>query len=422
MAQPAPLIAASVIIASRHRAQALARCITALRHQDHPQFEVIVVADPAAIAQLQGQTDLKLIPFDRANISQARNLGLNAAAGAAVLFIDDDAVPEPNWASRLTAAFDTPSVVAATGFVRGRNGISYQWRASQVDQLGQDHPLDVPDHPSIHTGSQSRAVKTQGTNCAFRTDMLRAIGGFDPAFAFYLDEADVNLRLAPFGQTAIVPSAQVHHGFLASARRQANRAPSSLYDIAASTAAFLRKHAPAADFTAAMQQLQAAQSTRLARFVRARRLGQADVAPLMRSLDDGWQAGLVAAIGTQPLPASAPPFRPLASTGPRPSTVIAGYSWNAAQLHRRAAAARDAGQIVTVICLSLGVRRHSLQFLPDGYWWQSGGIWGRSDRDKPPPLGIRFAARVAREAARLSGFRPNTPQNYKTSVQKSAEL
>lgn len=400
---------ASVIIASRHRAQALARCITALRQQDHPQIEVIIVADPATLAGIQAQTDLKLIPFDRANISQARNLGLSVAAGDVALFIDDDAVPEPTWASRLTAAFDAPSVVAATGFVRGRNGISYQWRASMVDQFGQDHALDVPeDHPSLHQGTPQRAVKTQGTNCAFRTQTLRAIGGFDAAFAFYLDEADVNLRMAPLGQTAIVPNAQVHHGYLASARRKPNRAPTSLFDIAASTATFLRKHAPMADFAVAFQRLHAEQSTRLARFHRQRRLRKSEIAPLLRSLSEGWQAGMAHAFGTQPLPLpdTAPLFTPLTGTGPHQGEVIAGYFWRAAQLHRRAQSARAANRIVTVICLSLGLRRHKMQFLPEGYWWQSGGIWGRADRDIRPLIGIGFCARVLRESARWAKFRP----------------
>ncbi|MCB2152739.1 MAG: glycosyltransferase, partial [Rhodobacteraceae bacterium] len=60
----------------------------------------------------------------------ARNLGLAAAAGEIVAFIDDDAVPEPRWLARLTAPFADPGIAAAGGFVVGRNGISFQWRAS----------------------------------------------------------------------------------------------------------------------------------------------------------------------------------------------------------------------------------------------------------------------------------------------------
>ena len=227
-------LAASVIVVSRHRAAALQRCILALTQQDHPQFELIVVADPAAIAQVQGLgLPLKCVVFDQANISAARNAGLALASAPVVAFIDDDAVAEPTWLTRLCAPFDNAEVTASTGFIRGRNGISYQWQACEVDQFGQDHLLEIAT-PTLRPATAQRAVKTQGTNCAFRRDALLAIGGFDPAYRFYLDEADVNLRMA--GLTAIIPDAQVHHGYLASPRRAANRVPLSLYDIAASTA------------------------------------------------------------------------------------------------------------------------------------------------------------------------------------------
>ncbi len=44
------LIPASLIIVSRHRTDALLRAIVAVRQLDHPRLELIVVADPAAIA------------------------------------------------------------------------------------------------------------------------------------------------------------------------------------------------------------------------------------------------------------------------------------------------------------------------------------------------------------------------------------
>ena len=64
-----------------HRAAALTRCVVALTQQDHPLFEVIVVADPAAIAAVKAlDLPLKLVSFDEANISAARNAG-PAASG-----------------------------------------------------------------------------------------------------------------------------------------------------------------------------------------------------------------------------------------------------------------------------------------------------------------------------------------------------
>lgn len=265
----------SVIIVSRHRAPALLRCIVALTQQDDPNFELIVVADPEAVQQAKTlNLPLKCVSFDEANISAARNAGLAVAAAPVVAFIDDDAVAEPTWLSRLTAPFANPQVTASTGFIRGRNGISYQWQACEVDQFGQDHPLEITD-PTLRPNSPQRAVKTQGTNCAFRRDTLLQIGGFDPAYRFYLDEADVNLRMA--GQnlqdlTAIIPSAQVHHGYLASARRTAHRVPLSLHDISASTAIFLRRHAPHADLAESLKALSRQQSIRIAEHRRKGRI------------------------------------------------------------------------------------------------------------------------------------------------------
>ncbi|MDZ7905901.1 MAG: hypothetical protein U5N55_09135 [Cypionkella sp.] len=69
-------------------------------------------------------------------------------------------------------------------------------------------------------------------------------------------------------------------------------------------------------------------------------------------------------------------------------------------------AAVGRGQIVTVICLSPTLRRHKLQFLPQGYWWQSGGIWGRSDREDAAQTPHRFSGARLRETRRIASFFP----------------
>ncbi len=398
---------ASVIVVSRHRAAALTRCLTALGQQDHPRFEVIVVADPlgAAAVRAQGMA-VKLAEFDEPNISAARNVGLGLAAGEVVAFIDDDAVAEPSWLSRLCSGFANLDVVAATGFVRGRNGISYQWQACEVNALGQDHPIVVPLHGiTLRAGTRRRAVKTQGTNCAFRRAPLLAVGGFDPALRFYLDEADVNLRLG--GLTAILPLAQVHHGYLASAYRRADRVPVSLHEIAASTAVFLRRHADRAAVEAGLVPLQRREADRIAAHLAARRITRAEADRLTATLAAGWSDGL--ARGLLPLPpltATQSPFQPLPDTGPRTGRVIAGRRWLRRGLLAQARAAVSSGCVVTVICLSPTPRAHRMQFTADGYWLQEGGLFGRADRDGTRLRLSSFSTRIGEEVARWSLFRP----------------
>jgi hypothetical protein len=392
----------SVIIVSRYRATALVRCLTALRQQDHPQIEVIVVADPNGMAAIDGFA-VKRAVFDQANISAARNIGLRLAAAPVVAFIDDDAVAEPTWAARLVAPFDDPKVVASTGFVRGRNGISFQWEASEVDASGRDHPLAVQG-VTLRAGTPARAVKTQGTNCAFRRETLMGIGGFDPAYRFYLDESDVNLRLAGLGLTAIVPDAQVHHGFAKGPLRRADRVPRSLHDIGASTAVFLRRHGGAASEREAVV---ARERARALGHLVAGRIEPRDVTRLMQSLQDGWADGTARKLPVlMPLPQDAPDFLPFPGTGPRPGRVMAGRIWQAAACRAAAARAVARGDVVTLLLLSPGVRPHWQNFTSDGVWEQVGGLFGRSDRSGPRVVRGWFSTRIATETRRISTVRP----------------
>lgn len=401
----------SVIVVSRHRPKALLRCLTSLAQQDHPKIEVIVVADPAAADQVDAP--VKLHPFDEANISAARNEGLRLAAGEVVAFIDDDAVAEPTWASRLAAAFHDAPVVAATGFVRGRNGISYQWQAAEVDSLGRDHPIAVGEDVSLHAGNSRRAVKTQGTNCAFRRDILLAIGGFDPAFRFYLDEADVNLRLAAKGLTAVVPDAQVHHGFAASARRRADRVPTSLHEIGASSIVFLRRHAPPGDWALGLDLLRREQRARMLGLMVAGLIEPRDVEILLRSLETGFEDGARRILAT---PAAIPPtnsaFLPMPRTGPRDGLVLVGRIWQRRALRNAAQLGVAAGKCVTVLRFSLTALNHHHSFDPAGFWLQTGGIFGRGNRTERTFAATTPSKRFTLETRRLSAYRPvSVPQS-----------
>ncbi|RDW13701.1 glycosyltransferase family 2 protein, partial [Paracoccus thiocyanatus] len=222
MPQGGALPSTSIIVVSRHRPQALARCLAALAGQTHPDFEIVLVADPAS-AGLRPDLPLKRLAFDRANVSAARNEGLALAAGDVVLFIDDDALAEPGWAEALAAPFADSRVIAAAGFTRGPDGLRWQVRAERITPSGRALPLEVAG-TALLPPENGCPVSTIGTNCGFRRTALLAVGGFDPAFAYYLDESDVNLRMAarfPAGLTAVVPAAQVIHGAAPGAGRGA---------------------------------------------------------------------------------------------------------------------------------------------------------------------------------------------------------
>lgn len=392
----------SLIIVSRHRAQMLRRCLTAVAQMDHPNFEVIVVADPVGLGVAR-DFPVRTVAFDAANISAARNLGIAAAAGQVVAFLDDDAVPEPRWLSLLTAPFADATIDAAGGPVVGTNGFSLQWQSGRVDRLLTPAPLELAEAGvTIAQSTLGSAVEVKGVNCAYRRDTIAKLGGFDSEIAYYLDETELNLRLAVrSARVAIVAGARVHHAKAASARRRADRAPTSLWHIGASTAITLRRHgASDAELDAVWAETADRERATLAAHVARGRLTAAASGPLMATLAGGFAQGrarVLAPLGPIPAPLAAD-FRRFPSA-PRPVTVLAGRWFQAPRLRAEARRIVQQGGIVRLFLFSPTTLYHQQRFTPDGYWLQTGGLFGKSLRtDRPFDL-WRFARRLTREVA-----------------------
>ncbi|MEO0400791.1 MAG: glycosyltransferase [Pseudomonadota bacterium] len=400
----------SVVVVSRDRPEALRRCLTGLSQLQYDPFEIIVVTDMDGCTAVAGSpfADMvKLIAFDQPNISEARNLGICHAAGDIVAFIDDDAIPEPSWLTQLVAPAVRPQVAAMGGFVRGRNGISFQWQARTVDQFGDTAPMEMnPKRATLLKPKGDRGTKTEGTNMAVRRDVLVELEGFDPGFAFYLDETDLNLRIARAGYTtAVVPMAEVHHGFAASPRRRQDRVPRDLFDIGASWAVFQRKHLPETERKSHWRALRQAERSRLVEHMVAGRLLPREVRNLLSRLDQGYGQGLMRKRGGARVSSSPKtPFKPFPYTR-RASIVLSGRVWQRPRLRAEAKARVEAGDIVTVIVLSPTALFHTVQFDPDGYWEQRGGLFGKSDRADPILRNDAFRTRVKREVQRVANQR-----------------
>src|SRR6266480_3362912 len=87
----------------------LERALEALKHQVQPPAAVIVVVDhnPRLLGALSADhPQLTVVPNDRKRgLSGARNCGLALTVTPVVAFLDDDAVPEPDWVGSLALAY-----------------------------------------------------------------------------------------------------------------------------------------------------------------------------------------------------------------------------------------------------------------------------------------------------------------------------
>jgi GT2 family glycosyltransferase len=406
----------SVVIVSRHRPDALRRAILGVVQQSYRPLELVIVADPQSCLSLRSVPQAlhaKIVPYDEANISAARNLGIKAAAGEIVAFVDDDAVPEPSWLRFLIDPFADPEVMVAGGFVRGRNGISWQSRGQAVDHTGMTRPLDIDDNRApIFEPSPDLAIKTEGTNMAVRRDALVALGGFDPRYRFYLDETDLNLRVVGNGwATALVPTAQVHHGFEQSSRRRQDRVPRSLFEIGASWAVFLATHCEAAQIPIVWERVCRSERSRLLRHMVSGALEPRDVRRLLAGLYEGFEDGQNRGVEKTDLgDAISADFSGLPDFPTAGTEMISGRNWSRRRLAHKATGAVAAGHRANVFCFSPTALYHRVRFTDAGYWLQDGGLFGRSERSQPIFRYHSFQGRVAAETRRVALVREITPK------------
>ncbi len=182
-----PLV--SVVIACPGPSWMLDECLEALEAQTYRNFEVIVLPDerPPSDSSTSAPRPspftfhLSTIPTGKVRPAEKRNIGIEAAKGDVVAFIDDDAYPEPRWLENAVKYFSEPSIggVGGPGVTPPGDGLlaqaggrvysnilvsgSYRYR-----YVGGRVRLDVDDYPSC--------------NLLVRTDLLRKVGGYRTDF------------------------------------------------------------------------------------------------------------------------------------------------------------------------------------------------------------------------------------------------
>jgi len=236
------------VINTLNRATLLGDAIQGVLQLDYPAFELIVVNGPSTdhseevLAQWKGR--IKHLRCDVPNLSVSRNVGINAADGEVVAFLDDDAVPHPRWLRYLSRHYANATIGGVGGYTVDNTGVRWQVRKTVCDRFGNAFfPDDLFDERSLNFAGTPLYPSLLGTNSSFRTAALREIGGFDHTFAYLLDETDVCLRLVDAGWHVIYePAAMVFHQFAESHIRSVTRKPKTLYPSVVSKAYFINRH------------------------------------------------------------------------------------------------------------------------------------------------------------------------------------
>jgi glycosyltransferase involved in cell wall biosynthesis len=217
----------SLVIATKARPEPLRAAVESAAAELSSHGEVIVVdGDPAHSATPVAQELRELHPqlalqcIDRGGGSAVqRNVGIDAASGEVVVFIDDDCTVEPGMFAALEAAYADPGVVGATGRIQRapRAGIvaepdsRLRWlilgggRQGTMNSFGFRRPIFDIEQP--------RDVEYMpGPLMSARREVAAAVR-FDERLTAYAlgEDDDFSYRVSRHGRVRYEPAARVTH-------------------------------------------------------------------------------------------------------------------------------------------------------------------------------------------------------------------
>jgi GT2 family glycosyltransferase len=221
----------SIIIPTHNGAHLLPECLDALWHQTYRDYDLIVVDDASTdntaelLLAYPEVKHLLRLPGERGNgFVAAANAGLTEASGDTIVFLNNDAVPEPNWLEELVGALDrNPWASMAT------SRLMLYDRPDHFHSTGDYYGLDgIPNSRGVwqaDIGQYEREEEVFGpcaAAAAYRSEVLADLaihGGttppgyvLDPQLWMYCEDVDLSLRARLRGhRTVYVPTAGVRH-------------------------------------------------------------------------------------------------------------------------------------------------------------------------------------------------------------------
>ena len=188
----------TVVIPTRNRCEVVSqKALRSALAQEAVEHEVVVVDDASTdetAARLATVADPRLRVLrlnERAGVARARNAGIAAARGAWVAFLDDDDVWSPRkLRTQLDAARDGEADFVYSGVVSIDGGSVPRYV----------FPLPRPTELPLRI-LRSSVLPAGCSNVLARTELVRALGGFDEQL-FQLADWDLWIRLSWNGRPA----------------------------------------------------------------------------------------------------------------------------------------------------------------------------------------------------------------------------
>lgn len=208
MHPPAPSLSVAMSVYNGERF--LAAAIDSVLAQTFTDFEFLILDDGSRDGTARILADaaardprIRVIARENRGLVAALNTLLDEARAPLVARMDADDIALPERFARQIAFLDAHPEVGVLG----------TW-TEDIDEAGQPYPLVAPDHPIDHAAFLAAIEAGAPLLChpavIYRRDLVRAVGGYHPAFR-HCEDLDLWLRLAGVTQIANLPERLIRY-------------------------------------------------------------------------------------------------------------------------------------------------------------------------------------------------------------------
>jgi GT2 family glycosyltransferase len=178
----------SVIICTRDRPDALARCLKSIQSLSELPHEIIVVDNaPQTDATRTCVATFPKVQYlcePKPGLSIARNTGIRHATGTLIAFTDDDVVVHPHWLRQIQHGFADTKVMATTGLMLPAEldheaQCLFQYHFGGPDWDYRAKTFDVKFFENMKSRGVPSWLIGAGANMAFRKEVFYQVGLFD---------------------------------------------------------------------------------------------------------------------------------------------------------------------------------------------------------------------------------------------------
>jgi GT2 family glycosyltransferase len=207
----------SIVIPSHNRPDLLRLCLQSVRRHAPAGTQVIVVDDgstDAVITAVAADFGVTVLRNNRPlGFAAAANRGIATATGSVIELLNDDTEVEPGWADGAAARFADPAVAAVAPLVLRGPPIA---GTPTIDSAGDEYDVGgfarKRGHGEPLTDRFREPCEVFGASASsafYRSDVLRAVGGFPIDFGAYFEDVDLAWRIRNAGYRCVYEPASV---------------------------------------------------------------------------------------------------------------------------------------------------------------------------------------------------------------------